>query len=500
MFKIFLVLFFVVFNNRANSIELGHNLSGNLNVKIGTGVQFYHGVARSLVGKSGFKQAYPINTSIGTDLYFKLNKFDNIINPFIGLEFGGNYNFKNEFFKDYNLSRYLNITARFNRYLNINTRFGGHFRVNGKFSIKTYAILGFNVSRYRSSSILNNITDYSNGQLYKGLFGASIQRLQDNGYLDTNKIYEETKDVEQYNTPYGSEYYRVYMSNALREELTNNMSEETFTYAKERFGVTPLKSGAMYYFFPTLFNLYTNGTSGDLIYYGTRGQDNNVRIDDENFTSIDNIRLGVMVGWQANDSENGRYIPLNEIDLSRQEYYENNGKFVFDVLNDDKNAVSSDKNFINSDEIWDDGGRFVLLNDGHLFHKIDKNFIFYKDNDPDKWYYVMVRNVSEEQANAVVEEWKNSIQNDDNEDAKSLIVNLDDVKQWLREHNYEPQTHKYDKFQIGLNVGLGIEGVYNFNHHFAGIFGVEYIYSQVIFGAMKIQTHTIGLKLGAQIG
>ena len=259
------------------------------------------------------------------------------------MEFGGNYNFKNEFFKDYNLSRYLNITARFNRYLNINTRFGGHFRVNGKFSIKTYAILGFNVSRYRSSSILNNITDYSNGQLYKGLFGASIQRLQDNGYLDTNKIYEETKDVEQYNTPYGSEYYRVYMSNALREELTNNMSEETFTYAKERFGVTPLKSGAMYYFFPTLFNLYTNGTSGDLIYYGTRGQDNNVRIDDENFTSIDNIRLGVMVGWQANDSENGRYIPLNEIDLSRQEYYENNGKFVFDVLNDDKNAYPQQK-------------------------------------------------------------------------------------------------------------------------------------------------------------
>ena len=58
----------------------------------------------------------------------------------------------------------------------------------------------------------------------------------------------------------------------------------------------------------------------------------------------------------------------------------------------------------------------------------------------------------------------------------------------------------YDNFKVGFNVGVGIEGLYYFNNHVAGIIGLEYIYSQIKFDALKVQAHALELKFGVMLG
>ena len=217
-------------------------------------------------------------------------------------------------------------------------------------------------------------------------------------------------------------------------------------------------------------------------------------VDSDNFTSLEAIRFDVLVGWRNN--ENGDYVSVDNIDWTQNDYYENNGKFVLDVQD-------MYKDFINSDERFPDRPGFIYLNDGHFYHKIDKNFIFYKDNDPNKWYYIMVKNISSADASLFVDDFVKESQEESNVESIPDI-NLAGVKQWLKDHDYEYDKNENNGIRsqnnVGLNVGLGVEGIYNFNHHVAGTLGVEYVYSQVKFDALKVQTHTIGIHFGVRIG
>ena len=489
--KITCVIFALLFNftcqlDKVNAIDFGSGVSGELNVHLGYQVQLYQGDVKLLANNAGanLSKNHIIHAGIGMDIIKKLNNLS-FVNPFIGLQIVGNYGLNNEFVKEY----------KFNRFFNVNARFGGLIKINDKFSVNSYAILGLNVSRFNTKTDEGKMNAYSDNLLYKGMIGKSMQVLQDAGFMDLDTIYNETHDIDNYQTPYNSDRFKIFMSNGLRQDLIDNMSTQTEQHAETYFILNGNRSNALYYFFPNLWDLYSEKTSGTTYYVGKLADGTlDAPVDSDNFTSLEAIRFDVLVGWRNN--ENGDYVSVDNIDWIQNDYYENNGKFVLDVQD-------MYKDFINSDERFPDRPGFIYLNDGHFYHKIDKNFIFYKDNDPNKWYYIMVKNISSADASLFVDELVNESQEESNVESIPDI-NLADVKQWLKDHGYE-----YDKNEnhgirsqnnVGLNVGLGVEGIYNFNHHVAGTLGVEYVYSQVKFDALKVQTHTIGIHFGVRIG
>lgn len=501
-----------VYNNYANAFDLGKDFYGKVNIKAGYSSQFYSGEIKNIIDNSlnSNPLAHSINGSIGLDVFYKATR---IIHPFVGLEVGGNYNFKSDFVREH----------KFNRYLNVNARIGTSFRINRKFRINPYAVVGINLSKYSApgssnsvstnnttTNTANNFDSYSDSLLLKGSLGSYFTYLNNNGWMDLNKITNRIVDEYDYSEPiYNFSPYSVsngnfgfLISDALKNDLFDTFTEEN--YNKLREATIHIDAGPEVenkYHFDRFFASFIDSREE---YSGIFRNENTAVgihgiVDKEHVVEkLESINL--LSGYQEGDKTILKVPDILKPYISYDYDSEKAERFISALR---KNGY----------EVIDD----------KAYHKIDSNFIFYKDGDPNKWYYVALQNLSPEDIQKSIEEIKQMSEYIKNEKGdwidEEKARTIDEAIKWLKEHGYafdkkenEDETENVENkiemqdvkpkniFKVGINVGFGVEGVYQFNSNVAGTLGVEYIYSQVQFDFLKVQTHTLGVKIGIQIG
>lgn len=391
----------------ALSLELGNGFNGRLNAKIGYGVQLYSGDVKQILdhGENPKPIAHAINASIGFDVYKRINDIP-LLNPFVGLEVGGNYNINSEFVKDY----------KFNRYLNVNVRFGNSFKINDKFSVNPYAIVGMNLGRYRFDTVRSYIESVETTESYVKQF-SDLSPSEKALYYNAFNMYDWERDSLTSTLLDVDETYAIHHTTPEGVEWTYEVSRAI--YDGNVSGGYVFKEGVK-------FNVYTN--YNDI--YVDRDRGNIVNISSDNF---DDFKQAVKERISGNE---GKIIePL---------FIEHNGKFAyFDLVN-----VGAD-NVADFYVEWFNSSPF--LNEEELIQSYNEN-------------------VQSEGTRNVVKQSELSTRD------------------------------SYDNFKVGFNVGVGIEGLYYFNNHVAGIIGLEYIYSQIKFDALKVQAHALELKFGVMLG